>query len=167
MNSGSSVGNSGGSGSGGGDSGGGGGLTVSHILTMGEYSIMGETYYGYIGPQTISLYATFGTTITTVTPGSLIDDTVDGYVIDSLFWNSDYSSSITILAGSTDMPSNVAFETPYANLNCTNSFSSVINSLTMYSCTGSTVSTDFYVGSQHDLGVVINTIPLDTCNLTQ
>ena len=23
----------------------------------------------------------------------------------------------------------------------------------MYSCTGSTVSTDFYVGSQHDLGI--------------
>ncbi|MCB9804769.1 hypothetical protein H6769_03950 [Candidatus Peribacteria bacterium] len=37
-----------GSGSGGGDSGGGGGLTVSHILTMGEYNVMGETYYGYI-----------------------------------------------------------------------------------------------------------------------
>ena len=148
-----------GSGSGGGDSGGGGGgLPVSHILTMGEYIVMGETYYGYIGPLTISLYGTYGVTITTVTPGSLIDDTVDGYVIDSLFWNSDYSSSITILAGSTDMPSNVAFETPYANLNCTNS--SVIDSLTMYSCTGSTVSTDFYVGSQHDLGITIGAIPL-------
>ena len=47
-----------GSGSGGGDSGG-GGLPVSHILTMGEYSVMGNTYYGYIGPITISLYATY------------------------------------------------------------------------------------------------------------
>ena len=46
-----------GSDSGGGDSGGGGGLTVSHILTMGEYSVMGNTYYGYIGPLTISAYA--------------------------------------------------------------------------------------------------------------
>jgi hypothetical protein len=103
--------------------------------------------------------------VVTVTPGSLVDDTVDGYVIDTMFTGSDFSGWFTILAGSTDMPSNVAFETPYANLNCTNS--SVINSLTIYSCTGSTVSTDFYVGSQHDLGVVINTIPLDTCNLTQ
>ena len=163
MNGGSS-GSGGESGSGGGDSGG-GGLPVSHILTMGEYSIMGNTYYGYIGPVTISLYATYGVTITTVTPGSLIDDTVDGYVIDTIILDSSYSSPSVILAGNTDMPSNVAFETPYANLNCTNS--SVIDSLTMYSCTGSTVSTDFYVGSQHDLGVVINTIPLDTCNLTQ
>jgi len=56
MNGGSSG--SGGSGSGGGDSGGGGGLPVSHILTMGEYSIMGNTYYGYVGPLTISAYAT-------------------------------------------------------------------------------------------------------------
>ena len=119
MNSGSSVGNSSGSGSGGGDSGG-GGLPVSHILTMGEYNVMGETYYGYIGPITISLYATFGVTITTVTPGSLIDDTVDGHVIDSVFANSTFSAWQTILAGSTNMPSNVAFETPYANLNCTN-----------------------------------------------
>ena len=118
---------------------------------MGEYSVMGNTYYGYIGPLTISLYATYGVTITTVTPGSLIDDTVDGYVIDSLFWNSDYSSSITILAGSTDMPSNVAFETPYANISCTPQ-SSLLD-ITPYSCTGSTVSTDFYVGSQHDLGI--------------
>ena len=118
---------------------------------MGEYSVMGNTYYGYIGPLTISLYATYGVTITTVTPGSLIDDTVDGYVIDSLFWNSDYSSSITILAGNSDMPSNVAFETPYANLNCTSTSS--LGDITPYNCTGSTVSTDFYVGSQHDLGV--------------
>lgn len=58
------------------------------------------------------------------------------------------------------MPSNVAFETPYANLNCTNS--SVIDSLTMYSCTGSTVSTDFYVGSQHDLGISLNSQPACT-----
>ena len=57
MNSGSS-GSGGGSGSGSGDSGGGEGLPVSHILTMGEYSIMGNTYYGYIGPLTISAYAT-------------------------------------------------------------------------------------------------------------
>ena len=115
MNGGSS-----GSGNGGDDSGGGGGLPVSHILTMGEYSVMGNTYYGYIGPITISLYATFGVTITTVTPGSLIDDTVDGHVIDSVFANSTFSAWQTILAGSTNMPSNVAFETPYANLNCTN-----------------------------------------------
>ena len=124
---------------------------------MGEYSVMGNTYYGYIGPLTISLYATYGVTITTVTPGSLIDDTVDGYVIDSLFWNSDYSSSITILAGNSDMPSNVAFETPYANLNCTSTSS--LGDITPYNCTGSTVSTDFYVGSQHDLGITIGAIP--------
>ena len=91
--------------------------------------------------------------IVTVTPGSLIDDTVDGYVIDSLFWNSDYSFSITILAGSTDMPSNVAFETPYANLDCSSPF--VEGTITVYGCTGSTVSTDFYVGSQHDLGITV------------
>ena len=97
-------------------------------------------------------------TITTITPGSLIDDTVDGYVIDSLFWNSDYSSSITILAGSTDMPSNVAFETPYANISCTPQSSFL--DITPYNCTGSTVSTDFYVGSQHDLGITIGAIPL-------
>ena len=36
------------SGDGGDSGGGGGGLPVSHILTMGEYSIMGDTYYGYI-----------------------------------------------------------------------------------------------------------------------
>ena len=153
-----------GSGSGGGDSGG-GGLPVSHILTMGEYNVMGETYYGYIGPLTISLYATYGVTITTVTPGSLIDDTVDGYVIDTILLDSSYSSPTTILAGNTDMPSSMAFETPYANINCISP--SVLGDITSYSCTGSTVSTDFYVGSQHDLGVVINTIPLDTCNLTQ
>ena len=46
-----------GSGSGSGSGSGGGGLPVSHILTMGEYSIMGNTYYGYIGPLTISAYA--------------------------------------------------------------------------------------------------------------
>ena len=46
------------SGDGGDSGGGGGGLPVSHILTMGEYSIMGNTYYGYIGPLTISAYAT-------------------------------------------------------------------------------------------------------------
>ena len=132
---------------------GGGGLPVSHILTMGEYSIMGETSYGYIGPLTISLYATYGVTITTVTPGSLIDDTVDGYVIDSIMFDSSYSSSATILAGNTDMPLGVAFETPYANLNC--SSPSVTDDLTSYNCTGSTLSTDFYVGSQHDLGIVI------------
>ena len=46
-----------GSGSGGGDSGSGGGLPVSHILTMGEYSVMGNTYYGYVGSLTIGAYA--------------------------------------------------------------------------------------------------------------
>ena len=151
MNSGSS-----GSGSGGGDSGG-GGLPVSHILTMGEYSIMGETYYGYIGPLTISAYATYGVIITTVTPGSLIDDTVDGYVIDAILLDSSYSSPITILAGNSDMPLNVAFETPYANISCTPQSSFL--DITPYSCTGSTVSTDFYVGSQHDLGITIGAIP--------
>ena len=89
--------------------------------------------------------------LVTVTPGSLVDDTVDGYVIDSLFWNSDYSFSITILAGNSNMPPNVAFETPYANISCTPQSSFL--DITPYSCTGSTVSTDFYVGSQHDLGI--------------
>ena len=120
---------------------------------MGEYSVMGNTYYGYIGPLTLSLYGSFGITITTVTPGSLIDDTVDGYVIDSIFLNSSYQAPVTILAGSTNMPSSIAFETPYANIDCTNP--SVISELTVYNCTGSTVSTDFYVGSQHDLGITL------------
>ncbi|MFO0763724.1 MAG: leucine-rich repeat protein [Candidatus Gracilibacteria bacterium] len=145
-----------GSGSGGGDSGGGGGGPVSHILTMGEYSIMGNTYYGYIGPLTISLYATFGVTITTVTPGSLVDDTVDGYVIDSMFANSTFSAWQTILAGTTNMPASITFETPYANLNCTSTSS--LGDITPYNCTGSAVSTDFYVGSQHDLGISFNMI---------
>ncbi|MFO0763806.1 MAG: leucine-rich repeat protein [Candidatus Gracilibacteria bacterium] len=140
-----------GSGSGGGDSGGGGGGPVSHILTMGEYSIMGNTYYGYIGPLTISLYATFGVTITTVTPGSLVDDTVDGYVIDSMFANSTFSAWQTILAGTTNMPASITFETPYASIACT-SESSFLD-VTPYSCTGSTTSTDFYVGSQHELEI--------------
>ena len=91
--------------------------------------------------------------IVTVTPGSLIDDTIDGYVIDTILWDSSYSSPITILAGNTDMPSNVAFETSYANISCTPQSSFL--DITPYSCTGSTVSTDFYVGSQHDLGITI------------
>ncbi|MFO0764418.1 MAG: leucine-rich repeat domain-containing protein [Candidatus Gracilibacteria bacterium] len=140
-----------GSGSGGGDSGGGGGGPVSHILTMGEYSIMGNTYYGYIGPLTISLYATYGVTITTITPGSLIDDTVDGYVIDTFILDSNYQSPVTILAGSTNMPSNIAFETPYASIACTPQSSFL--DVTPYGCTGSTSSTDFYVGSQHELEI--------------
>ena len=115
---------------------------------MGEYSIMGNTYYGYIGPLTISLYATYGVTITTITPGSLIDDTVDGYVIDTILLD---NSSFAILAGNTDMPSNIAFETPYANFNCTSTSS--LGDITPYNCTGSAVSTDFYVGSQHDLDI--------------
>ena len=93
---------------------------------------MGETYYGYIGPQTISLYATFGVTITTVTPGSLIDDTVDGYVIDTMFTGSDFSGWFTILAGSTDMPSSITFETSYANINCIRP--SIVGTLTSYNC---------------------------------
>ncbi len=91
--------------------------------------------------------------IVTVTPGSLIDDTIDGYVIDTILLDSSYSSPITILAGNTDMPSNVAFETSYANISCTPQSSFL--DITPYSCTGSTVSTDFYVGSQHDLGITI------------
>ena len=95
--------------------------------------------------------------IVTVTPGSLIDDTVDGYVIDTIILDSNYSSPITILAGSTDMPSSVTFETPYANISCTpqSSFSDI----TPYSCNGSTTSTDFYVGSQHDLEITLPTPP--------
>ena len=95
--------------------------------------------------------------IVTVTPGSLIDDTVDGYVIDTILLDSSYSSPITILAGNTDMPSNVAFETSYANISCTPQSSFL--DITPYSCTGSTVSTDFYVGSQHDLEITIGAIP--------
>ena len=91
--------------------------------------------------------------ITTITPGSLVDDTVDGYVIDTIVLDSSYSSPITILAGSTDMPSSVTFETPYANISCTPQSSFL--DVTPYGCTGSTSSTDFYVGSQHDLGIVI------------
>ena len=98
--------------------------------------------------------------IVTVTPGSLIDDTVDGYVIATILLDSSYSSPITILAGNSDMPSNVAFETPYANISCTPQ-SSLLD-ITPYSCTGSTVSTDFYVGSQHDLGISLNSQPACT-----
>ena len=95
--------------------------------------------------------------IVTVTPGSLIDDTVDGYVIDAILLDSSYQPLFTGLAGNSDMPSNVAFETPYANLNCTSTSS--LGDITPYNCTGSTVSTDFYVGSQHDLGITIGAIP--------
>ena len=86
--------------------------------------------------------------IVTVTPGSLIDDTVDGYVIDTILLD---NSSFAILAGNTDMPSNIAFETPYASIACTPQSSFL--DVTPYGCTGSTSSTDFYVGSQHDLGI--------------
>ena len=95
--------------------------------------------------------------IVTVTPGSLIDDTVDGYVIDTIILNSSYQAPVTILAGNSDMPSNIAFETPYANISCTPQSSFL--DITPYSCTGSTVSTDFYVGSQHDLEITIGAIP--------
>ena len=92
--------------------------------------------------------------IVTVTPGSLIDDTVDGYVIDTILLD---NSSFAILAGNTDMPSNIAFETPYANFNCTSTSS--LGDITPYNCTGSAVSTDFYVGSQHDLEITLPTPP--------
>ncbi|MCB9804770.1 hypothetical protein H6769_03955 [Candidatus Peribacteria bacterium] len=89
--------------------------------------------------------------IVTVTPGYLVDDTVDGHVIDTMITGSDFSGWFTILAGDTNMPSNIAFETPYASIACT-SESSFLD-VTPYGCTGSTSSTDFYVGSQHDLGI--------------
>ena len=78
-------------------------------------------------------------------------------MIDTILLDSSYSSPITILAGNTDMPSNVAFETSYANISCTPQSSFL--DITPYSCTGSTVSTDFYVGSQHDLEITIGAIP--------
>ena len=124
---------------------------------MGEYEVQGQTYYGYIGPLTIGVYTGMGVNITTITPGSLVDDTVDGYVIDSLFTDMSYSSWMTILAGSTDMPTNIAYETSYANFNCTSTSS--LGDITPYNCTGSAVSTDFYVGSQHDLEITIGAIP--------
>ena len=82
-------------------------------------------------------------------------------MIDTILLDSSYSSPITILAGNSDMPSNIVFETPYANINCISP--SVLGDITSYSCIGSTVSTDFYVGSQHDLGINIGN---DTCDLT-
>ena len=36
----------------------------------------------------------------------------------------------------------------------------------MYSCTGSTVSTDFYVGSQHDLGITFPAAIIPPHNIT-
>ncbi|MCB9804113.1 hypothetical protein H6769_00425 [Candidatus Peribacteria bacterium] len=74
-------------------------------------------------------------------------------MIDTILLDSSYQAPVTILAGNTDMPSSIAFETPYVNMSCTPQSSFL--DITPYSCTGSTVSTDFYVGSQHDLGIVI------------
>ena len=89
--------------------------------------------------------------IVTVTPGYLVDDTADGYVIDTMIMGSNFSGWFTFLAGNSDMPTHIAFETPYASIACTPQSSFL--DITPYGCTGSTVSTDFYVGSQHDLGI--------------
>ena len=84
--------------------------------------------------------------VVTVTPGSLVDDTVDGYVIDAILLAGDsqnYQPLFTVLAGGTEMPSNVSYQTPYANMDCTPQPSFL--DITPYNCTGSTVYTDFYV----------------------
>ncbi len=99
----------------------------------------------------MAVYSNYGINITTITPGYLVDDTADGYVIDTMITGSNFSGWFTFLAGNTNMPSNIAFETPYASIACTPQ--SNFLDITPYDCTGSTVSTDFYVGSQHDLGV--------------
>ena len=148
-----------GSGGDGGDSGGGGGLPVSHILTVGEYSINygGESgiYYGYIGSEYQSLLQGYWMSVTVITPGSLIDDTVDGYVIDSFFLDSNENPAI-VLAGATDMPSTVILQSPFFNLNCGNQ--SAFTTVTGYNCNGSGNFNDFYVWSQHDLGISFNMI---------
>ncbi|MCB9805339.1 hypothetical protein H6769_07135 [Candidatus Peribacteria bacterium] len=71
---------------------------------------------------------------------------VDGYVIDTIILDSNYSSPITILAGSTDMPSSVTFEDSVCKY-LMHSRSQSFSDITPYSCNGSTTSTDFYVGS--------------------
>mgnify|MGYP000694523666 CR=1 FL=1 len=101
----------------------------------------------------MAVYSNYGINITTITPGYLVDDTADGYVIDTMITGSNFSGWFTFLAGNTNMPSNIAFETPYASIACTPQSSFL--DVTPYGCTGSTSSTDFYVGSQHDLGIVI------------
>ncbi|MCA9378193.1 hypothetical protein KC711_04825 [Candidatus Peregrinibacteria bacterium] len=60
-----------------------------------------------------------------------------------MFTDSNFSEWQTILAGNTDMPSSIIFQTLYANITCTPESSLV--DVTPYSCTGSTSSTDFYV----------------------
>ena len=79
-------------------------------------------------------------------------------MIDTIILDSNYQFPVTILAGSTNMPASITFETPYASIACTPQ--SNFLDITPYDCTGSTVSTDFYVGSQHDLGITIGAIPL-------
>lgn len=131
--------------------------STSYILTMGEYSIMGNTYYGYVGPLAISVYASLWVNIVTITPGSLVDDTVNGYVIDTFILDSNYQAPLVILAGSSDMPSSITFETPYANISCTPQSSFL--DVTPYSCNGSTTSTDFPVWSQHELEITLPAPP--------
>ena len=99
----------------------------------------------------MAVYSNYGINITTITPGYLVDDTADGYVIDTMITGSNFSGWFTFLAGNTNMPSNIAFETPYASIACTPQ--SNFLDITPYDCTGSTVSTDFYVGSQHEITV--------------
>ena len=72
-------------------------------------------------------------------------------MIDTIILDSNYQFPVTILAGSTNMPASITFETPYASIACTPQSSFL--DVTPYGCTGSTSSTDFYVGSQHDLGI--------------
>ena len=80
--------------------------------------------------------------VTVITPGSLIDDTVDGYVIDSFFLDSNENPAI-VLAGATDMPSTVILQSPFFNLNCGNQ--SAFMNVTGYNCNGSGNFNDFYV----------------------
>jgi hypothetical protein len=61
----------------------GGGWSLSeYILTMGEYDFAGTPVYGYIGP----IFATMLTpALTTITPGELTPNIINGKVIDSIY----------------------------------------------------------------------------------
>ena len=158
MNGGSSGSGSGGSGSG---SGGGG-----HILTIGEYNAMGNTYYGYMGPQIISLYATYGVTITTVTPGSLVSDNLEGKTIDTIIAiNSNFSSWLTVLTNVTTRPDTISYTSPQGTTNCTQPSGS---GMVSYNCTGILLLNTAGVGSQHEITVTFPPPPpeINSCGLT-
>jgi hypothetical protein len=141
--------NGGSSGSSGSGSGGGSGNNSSsgYVLTMGEYSIMGNTYYGYIGPSFINFYTNvIWVNVITITPGSLIDNTVNGYVIDLMvpawWWIIGFSGSHTDL-----QPLNIDLVESSASMTCFSPLNSNLDGVTFYSwCTNNLVLNNMWVG---------------------